>query len=44
MRFGAVSLQLRRQVEAGVMEVRAEHRNRFYRARREALEPFAEML
>ena len=37
--FGAVSLQLRTLVEA-----RSEQRNRFYKARREALGPVAEML
>jgi DNA-binding transcriptional ArsR family regulator len=35
--FGAVSLQLRALQEAGLLEARAESRNRFYRARREAL-------
>ena len=42
--FGAVSLQLRALVEAGLVEARAEQRNRYYRARREALGPVAEML
>ena len=42
--FGAVSLQLRALVDAGLLEVRAEQRNRFYRARREALGPTAAML
>jgi len=42
--FGAVSLQLRTLIEAGVVEARSEHRNRFYRARREALGPAAQML
>jgi DNA-binding transcriptional ArsR family regulator len=42
--FGAVSLQLRSLVEAGLVEARAEHRNRFYKVRREALEPVAEIL
>jgi len=42
--FGAVSLQLRALVEAGLVEARAEQRNRFYRARREALGPAADML
>jgi len=42
--FGAVSLQLRSLVEAGLVEARAEHRNRFYRARREALGPAAQIL
>ena len=40
--FGAVSLQLRRLAEAGLVEVRAEGRRRFYRARREALVQKAE--
>jgi DNA-binding transcriptional ArsR family regulator len=42
--FGAVSLQLRALVEAGLLEARAQQRNRFYRARREALGPAAEIL
>jgi DNA-binding transcriptional ArsR family regulator len=42
--FGAVSLQLRSLTEAGLAESRAEGRNRFYRARREALGPVARML
>jgi DNA-binding transcriptional ArsR family regulator len=42
--FGAVSLQLKALVEAGLVEARAESRNRFYRARREALGPLAELL
>ncbi|MGA2118949.1 MAG: helix-turn-helix domain-containing protein [Bryobacteraceae bacterium] len=42
--FGAVSLQLRSLVEAGLVEARAERRNRFYRARHEALGPAAEIL
>jgi len=42
--FGAVSLQLRSLVEAGLVEARAEQRNRFYKARREAFGPVAEML
>jgi len=37
--FGAVSLQLRTLVDAGLVAARAEGRNRFYRARREALGP-----
>jgi DNA-binding transcriptional ArsR family regulator len=42
--FGAVSLQLRSLLAAGLVEARAEQRNRFYRARREALGPMAEVL
>ncbi len=42
--FGAVSLQLRSLVDAGVVSVRAESRNRYYRARREALGPVGQML
>jgi DNA-binding transcriptional ArsR family regulator len=42
--FGAVSLQLRSLVEAGLVEVRTQQRNRFYRARPEALGPAAEIL
>ena len=42
--FGAVSLQLRSLVEAGLVEARTQQRNRFYRARREAFGPVAEIL
>jgi DNA-binding transcriptional ArsR family regulator len=42
--FGAVSLQLRTLAEAGLVETRAAGQSRFYRARREALGPLAEML
>jgi DNA-binding transcriptional ArsR family regulator len=42
--FGAVSLQLRALAEAGVVDVRSDRRYRFYRARREALGPVAEVL
>lgn len=42
--FGAVSLHLRALVEAGLLEARAEQRNRFYKARRETLGPVAEIL
>ena len=42
--FGAVSLQLRALLEAGLVEARLEHRNRYYKARREALGPAAEIL
>ena len=42
--FGAVSLQLKLLVEAGVVEARSQQRNRFYKARREALGPMAEIL
>jgi|SRR5580704_2536641 DNA-binding transcriptional ArsR family regulator len=42
--FGAVSLQLRSLVESGLVEARAERRYRFYKARREALGPVAEIL
>jgi DNA-binding transcriptional ArsR family regulator len=42
--FGAVSLQLRALAEAGLVDVRAEGRHRFYRARREALGPVGSML
>jgi DNA-binding transcriptional ArsR family regulator len=42
--FGAVSLQLRALVEAGLLDQRAEHRHRFYRARREALGGVGRML
>jgi len=42
--FGAVSLQLRSLVGAGLLHSRAEKTFRFYRARREALGPVARML
>src|SRR5580692_8752045 len=42
--FGAVSLQLGSLVKAGLIEARAQQRNRFYRVRREALGPAAEIL
>jgi DNA-binding transcriptional ArsR family regulator len=42
--FGAISLQLRSLVDAGLLEARRQQRNRFYRARREALGPAAKML
>ena len=42
--FGAVSLQLKTLVNAGLVEARAEGRHRFYRARRDALGPVGRML
>ena len=42
--FGAVSLQLAKLMEAGLLEMRPEQRNRYYRARREAFGPVAAML
>src|SRR5271169_1431842 len=42
--FGAVSLQLRALLNAGLLDSRTEQRNRFYKARREALGPAAEIL
>jgi DNA-binding transcriptional ArsR family regulator len=42
--FGAVSLQLKGLLEAGLVEARAENRNRYYRAKREALGEVAGML
>jgi len=42
--FGAVSLQLRRLEDAGLVESRGEKQFRFYKARREALGPVAPML
>jgi DNA-binding transcriptional ArsR family regulator len=42
--FGAVSLQLRALMEAGAVDARPEGRYRFYRARRDALKPVAEIL
>ena len=42
--FGAVSLQLRSLLDAGLLEARSEKRNRLYKARREALGAVGEML
>ena len=42
--FGAVSLQLKGLLEAGLVEGRAENRSRYYKAKREALGPMAEIL
>ncbi|HWF08891.1 MAG TPA: winged helix-turn-helix domain-containing protein [Bryobacteraceae bacterium] len=42
--FGAVSLQLKALLRAGVIEARAEQRNRYYKARRAALGPMAAIL
>ena len=42
--FGAVSLQLKALLDAGLVQARAENRNRFYKAKREALGPMAGML
>ena len=42
--FGAVSLQLRALTKAGLLAARSQHRNRFYRVRREALGSAAPLL
>ena len=42
--FGAVSLQLRALVEAGLLECRPDRTQRFYRARQDALGPVGRML
>ena len=42
--FGAVSLQLRALAKAGLVERRADGRERWYRARRDALGPVGRML
>ena len=42
--FGAVSLQLRWLLKAGLVEARAQERSRFYRARREAFGPVGQIL
>src|SRR5438045_9164016 len=42
--FGAVSLQLGLLEQAGLVEARSEQRNRWYRARREALGSLGEMV
>jgi len=42
--FGAISLQLKSLLDSGLVDARAESRNRHYRARREAFGPLAEVL
>jgi DNA-binding transcriptional ArsR family regulator len=42
--FGAVSLQLRTLLDAGLVAARKEGRHRYYKARREALGPLGRML
>ena len=42
--FGAVSLQLRALADVGLVETRVDHRYRYYRANRQALEPVREVL
>src|SRR4051812_17204767 len=42
--FGAVSLQLKQLLDAGLVESRLEGRNRYYRAKKKALGPMAKML
>ena len=42
--FGAVSLHLRALAGAGLVDTRADHRYRFYRARPEALGPLRPVL
>lgn len=42
--FGAVSLQLRELANAGLVEMRADGRHRYYRAARKTLGPAARML
>ena len=42
--FGAVSLQLRELARAGLIEVRPDGQQRYYRARRQALGSVARML
>ena len=42
--FGAVSLQLRALVDAGLLQSRAEHRFRYYRARQAMLGPLRSAL
>ncbi len=42
--FGAVSLQLRALVDAGLVESRSEGRHRLYRARPDKLGPVGQML
>jgi DNA-binding transcriptional ArsR family regulator len=42
--FGAISLQLRVLRQAGLLDVRVDHRHRFYKARQSALGPLAPTL
>jgi DNA-binding transcriptional ArsR family regulator len=42
--FGAVSLHLKALRDAGVVDVRADHRHRYYRANRTALGPLRRVL
>lgn len=42
--FGAISLQLRTLISAGLVDVRADGRHRHYRARRAALGPMRKVL
>ena len=42
--FGAISLQLRQLAEAGLVEVRAESRNRYYRAHKGNVGELGEIL
>jgi DNA-binding transcriptional ArsR family regulator len=42
--FGAVSLHLRALVDAGLLDTRAVHRHRYYRARPDALGPLRDSL
>lgn len=42
--FGAVSLQLKTLINAGMVEVRTQQRNRFYKARRKVLGTVARIL
>ena len=42
--FGAVSLHLRALADAGLVDRRAQHRRRFYRANLDALGPVRELL
>lgn len=42
--FGAVSLQLKSLLDAGLVQARAESRNRLYLARRDAFGPLADVL
>jgi DNA-binding transcriptional ArsR family regulator len=42
--FGAISLQLKQLIDAGLMETRSEGRNRYYKADKKALGPMAKTL
>jgi DNA-binding transcriptional ArsR family regulator len=42
--FGAISLQLKALEKAGLVDVRPDHKHRFYKAKRQAFGPLAKTL